>query len=73
MYAVLEIRTNENGVMTIADPIFKTPNPAYAESRVYEMASAAVTSKVAVHTILCIDEHGVKQFNTPLCFEHTAE
>ena len=73
MYAVIELRTNADGVMIIADPIFRTPSPAYAESRVYELASAAVTSSVAVHTILCIDEHGVKQFNTPLCFEHTAE
>ena len=70
MYAVMEFRTNEQGIMTIVDPVFKTDNPTYAESRVYSLASAAVGSNVYVHTILCVDEHGNPQFGTPKYFEH---
>ena len=70
MYAVMEMRTNEQGIMTIVDPVFKTDNPTYAESRVYSIASAAVGSNVYVHTILCVDEHGNPQFGTPKYFEH---
>lgn len=69
MYAVIETRTNKDGIMQIMDP-FKTDNPQYAESKVYTLAAAAVGSSVYVHTILCIDEHGVNRFNTPLVFEH---
>jgi len=70
MYAVMEMRTNEQGIMTIVDPIFKTDNPTYAESRVYELCAAAVGSSVYVHTILCVNEHGQAQFGTPKYFEH---
>jgi len=70
MYAVMEMRTNEQGIMTIVDPIFKTPNPTYAESRVYELCAAAVGSSVYVHTVLCVNEHGQSQFGTPKYFEH---
>lgn len=70
MFAVFELRTNEQGIMQIADPVFRTDNPAYAESRVYDLESKAVTSSVYVHTILCINEHGQAQFGTPKFFEH---
>ena len=73
MYAVMEMRTNDQGIMTIVDPIFKTPNPTYAESRVYELCATAVGSSVYVHTILCINEHGQNCFNTPMVFEHISE
>ena len=73
MYAVMEMRTSGQGIMTIVDPIFKTPNPAYAESRVYELCAAAVGSSVYVHTILCVNEHGQSQFGTPKYFEHIHE
>lgn len=72
MYAIYEFRTNESGVMTDA-LIMKTPNPVYAQSKVFELASAAVGSSVPVHTILCVDEHGRQQFNTPLYFEHNEQ
>jgi len=70
MYAVMEMRTNEQGIMTIVDPIFKTDNPVYAESRVHSLLSTAVGSSVYVHTILCLDEHGNAQFDTPKYYEH---
>lgn len=70
MYAVMEMRTNDQGIMTIVDPVFKTDNPTYAESRVYSLCSSAVGSSVYVHTILCVDEHGQSQFGTPKYFEH---
>ena len=70
MYAVIETRTNEQGIMTIVDPIFKTPNPAYAQNKIFTLAAAAVGSSVRVHTILCIDEHGQNCFGTPMIFEH---
>lgn len=73
MYAVMELRTNENGIMTIVDPVFKTDNAAYAESRVYDLCSKAVTSSVYVNTILCINEHGQACFGTPKYFEHIPE
>ena len=69
MYAVFEFRTNAEGVM-LTDVRFKTDNAAYAESKVYELETAAVTSNVYVHTILCVDEHGNPQFGTPKYFEH---
>lgn len=72
MYAIYEFRTNENGIMTDILAL-KTDNPAYAESKVYELASKAVGSSVYVHTILCIDEHGQTHFNTPKFFEHIPE
>ncbi len=70
MFAVFEFRTNDQGVMQIVDPVFRTDNPAYAESRVYDLESKAVTSSVYIHTILCINEHGQPQFGTPKYFEH---
>ena len=74
MYAVMEMRTNEQGIMTIVDPIFKTDNATYAQSRVYSLASSAVGSSVYVHSILCVNEHGQACFGTPMYFEHiTAE
>lgn len=73
MYAVMELRTNDQGIMTIVDPIFKTDNDVYAQSKVYDLASKAVASSVYVHTILCINEHGQNCFNTPLWFEHIPE
>lgn len=73
MYAVMELRTSKNNIMTIVDPVFKTDNAVYAQSRVYDLASKAVGSSVYVHTILCIDEHGRYQFDTPLFFEHIPE
>lgn len=69
MYAVYEFRSNEQGVMTDTLAL-KTPNPTYAQSKIYELASAAVGSSVYVHTILCVNEHGQNCFNTPLYFEH---
>ena len=73
MYAVIETRTNEQGIMTIVDPVFKTDNAIYAESRVHTLAAAAVGSSVYVHTILCINEHGQNCFSTPMVFEHIPE
>lgn len=70
MYAIFEFRTNEQGIMQIVDPVFKTDNPVYAESRVHSLLSAAVGSSVYVHTILCVDEHGTPQFDTPKYYEH---
>ena len=72
MYAVYEFRTNEQGIMT-DNLVIKTPNPVYAESKVYDLASDAVGSSVYVHTILCINEHGQAQFGTPMVFEHITE
>ena len=72
MYAVFEFRTNEQGIMQTLDP-FKTDNAAYARSKIYTLAAAAVGSSVYVHTILCVDEHGKPQFGTPLYFEHIPE
>lgn len=72
MYAVYEFRTNAEGVMQTLEP-FKTPNPVYAQSKVYTLAAAAVGSEVYVHTILCVNEHGVPQFGTPMYFEHIPE
>lgn len=72
MYAVFEFRTNKEGIMT-HNVAIKTPNPVYAQSKVYELAAAAVGSSVYIHTILCVDEHGQRQFDTPLCFEHIPE
>lgn len=69
MYAIYEFRTNEKGIMT--DTLLKkTDNAAYAESEVLKAASSAVTSKVYIHTILCINEHGQPQFGTPKVYEH---
>lgn len=73
MYAVMEMRTNDQGIMTIVDPVFKTDNPTYAESKVYALASAAVGSSVYVHTILCVDEHGQSHFDTPKYYEHLSQ
>lgn len=72
MYAVYEFRTNEQGIMQTLDP-FKTDNPVYAQNKIYTLAAAAVGSSVYVHTILCVNEHGVAQFGTPLFFEHIPE
>lgn len=72
MFAVYEYRTNEQGIMTDALAL-KTPNPTYAQSKIYELAAAAVGSSVYVHTILCINEHGQPCFGTPLYFEHVSE
>ena len=69
MYAVYEFRTNEQGVMQDILAI-KTPNPTYAQSKIYELAAAAVGSAVYVHTILCVNEHGQSCFGTPMYFEH---
>ena len=49
MYAVIETQTNDKGIMSIVDPIFRTDNPVYAQSRVYSLASTAVASSVYVH------------------------
>lgn len=73
MYAVMEMRTNENGIMIIVDPIFKTDNPIYAQNKIFTLAAGAVGSSVFVHTILCVNEHGQPQFGTPLYFEHITE
>lgn len=70
MYAVMELRTNEQGIMTIVDPVFKTDNPVYAQNRIYTLAAGAVASNVFVHTVLCINEHGQSCFGTPMYFEH---
>jgi len=59
--------------MQIVDPVFKTDNPVYAQNKIFTLAAGAVGSSVYVHTILCINEHGQPQFNTPLYFEHIAE
>ncbi len=72
MYAVYEFRTNEQGIMQ-DNLALKTPNPTYAQSKIYELAAAAVGSAVYVHTILCINEHGQPQFGTPMWFEHIPE
>jgi hypothetical protein len=69
MYAVYEFRTNAEGVMQTLEP-FKTPNPVYAQNKIFTLAAGAVGSEVYVHTILCVDEHGRACFNTPLYFEH---
>ena len=69
MYAIYEFRTSEQGIMT--DELkMKTPNPVYAQSKIFELASAAVASQVYVHTILCVNEHGAACFNIPMYFEH---
>jgi hypothetical protein len=73
MYAVIETRTNEQGVMIIVDPIFRTDNAVYAQNKIFTLAAAAVGSSVYVHTILCVDEHGRPQFGTPMYFEHPTE
>lgn len=73
MYAVMETRTNEQGIMQIVDPVFKTDNPVYAQNKIYTLAAAAVGSSVYVHTILCINEHGQACFNTPMVFEHITQ
>lgn len=73
MYAVIETRTNEQGIMTIVDPVFKTDNPVYAQNKIFTLAAAAVGSSVYVHTILCINEHGQNCFSTPMVFEHIPE
>ena len=72
MYAVYEFRTSAEGVMQTPEP-FKTPNPVYAQSKVYTLAAAAVASDVYVHTILCVNEHGQPCFGTPMYFEHIPE
>lgn len=69
MYAVYEFRTNDQGIMTDTLAL-KTPNSTYAQSKIYELAAAAVGSAVYVHTILCVNEHGQPQFGTPMYFEH---
>lgn len=73
MYAVMEMRTNEQGIMQIVDPVFKTDNPVYAQNKIFTLAASAVGSAVYVHTILCVDEHGHQQFGTPMYFEHITE
>lgn len=73
MYAVFEFRTNAEGTMVIADSVFRTPNPAYAQNKIFTLAAAAVGSSVYIHTILCVDEHGRPQFGTPMFFEHITE
>lgn len=73
MFAVFEFRTNDQGVMQIVDPVFRTDNPAYAQNKIFTLAAGAVTSSVYVHTILCVNEHGVPQFGTPMYFEHLPE
>lgn len=70
MYAVFEFRTNQQGVMQIIDPVFRTDIPAYAQNKIFTLAAGAVGSSVYVHTILCVNEHGQPQFGTPMCFEH---
>lgn len=73
MYAVIETRTNENGIMTIVDPVFRTDNAVYAQNKIFTLAASAVASNVFVHTVLCVDEHGKACFNTPMYFEHIPE
>ena len=70
MYAVMELRTNEQDIMQIVDPVFKTDNPIYAQNKIFTLAASAVGSSVYVHTILCVNEHGQSQFGTPKYFEH---
>ncbi len=73
MYAVIETRTNADGIMTIVDPIFRTDNAVYAQNKIYTLAASAVASNVFVHTVLCVDEHGKACFGTPMYFEHIPE
>lgn len=73
MYAVFEFRTNEQGIMQIVDPVFRTDNPVYAKNKIFTLAAGAVGSSVHVHTILCVNEHGAAQFGTPMYFEHIPE
>lgn len=73
MYAVFEFRTNEQGIMQIVDPVFRTDNPVYAQNKIFTLAAGAVGSAVHVHTILCVNEHGQSQFGTPMYFEHLPE
>lgn len=73
MYAVIETRTNAEGVMTIVDPIFRTDNAVYAQNKIFTLAAGAVASNVFVHTVLCVDEHGKACFGTPMYFEHISE
>ena len=73
MYAVFEFRTNEQGIMQIIDPIFRTDNAVYAQNKIFTLAAAAVGSSVFVHTILCVNEHGQPCFGTPMYFEHIPE
>ena len=70
MYAVMEMRTTEQGIMIIVDPVFKTDNAVYAQNKIFTLAAGAVGSSVYVHTILCVNEHGQAQFGTPMFFEH---
>ena len=70
MYAVMEMRTNNEGVMQIVDPIFRTDNDVYAQNKIFTLAAGAVGSSVYVHTILCVNEHGQACFGTPMFFEH---
>lgn len=69
----MELRTNEQGIMQIVDPVFKTDNATYAQNKIFALAAAAVGSSVYVHTVLCINEHGQAQFGTPMYFEHIPE
>lgn len=73
MYAVIETRTNADGIMTIVDPIFRTDNAVYAQNKIFTLAASAVASNVFVHTVLCVDEHGKSCFGTPMYFEHIPE
>lgn len=73
MFAVFEFRTNDQGIMQIVDPVFRTDNPAYAKNKIFTLAAGAVGSSVYVHTILCVNEHGQSQFGTPMYFEHLPE
>lgn len=73
MFAVFEFRTNEQGIMQIVDPVFRTDNPVYAQNKIFTLAAAAVGSSVHVHTILCVNEHGNPCFKTPMYFEHLSE
>lgn len=73
MYAVFEFRTNDQGIMQIVDPVFRTDNPVYAQNKIFTLAASAVGSSVYVHTILCVNEHGQSQFGTPMYFEHIPE
>ena len=73
MYAIMELRTNEQGIMQIVDPVFKTDNPVYAQNKIFTLAAGAVGSSVYVHTILCVNEHGQNCVGTPMYFEHVSE
>lgn len=73
MFAVFELRTNEQGIMQIVDPVFRTDNPVYAQNKIFTLAASAVGSSVHVHTIFCVDEHGRNCFKTPMYFEHIPE